>query len=107
VKQTTIGFRASPVLVARIGQLAEARRCTRSAAIKAAILEATTPEHATGVPDEQEVLVLLGQAARGGNVAAMRELLAYHRERKRPTDNGVFAGVDDLATRRQQPAQAS
>ena len=104
--QPTITFRASPVLVARIEELAEAKKSTRSGAIKMAIVEATVPDHATGVPDEQELLVLLGQAARGGSVAAMRELLAHHRERKQPADNGVFAGVDDLA-RRRQPGRAS
>jgi hypothetical protein len=40
-----------------------------------AILEASTPAKAQPVPDEHEVLVLLSEAARGGNVTAMRELL--------------------------------
>lgn len=75
-------FRASEVLVARLDQLAEATGSSRSAAIKRAILEASTPANAQPIPDEHEVLVLLSEAARGGNVTAMRELLAYHRERE-------------------------
>jgi predicted transcriptional regulator len=47
--QANVTFRASPVLVARIDRLAEARIVNRSAAIKAAIVEATVPEHATAV----------------------------------------------------------
>jgi hypothetical protein len=83
VRQPTITFRASPILVARIDALAAARGSTRSAAIKAAILEASIPAGASSVPDDHEVLVLLSDAARAGNVAAMKELLAYHRERGR------------------------
>ena len=66
--QANINFRASPVLLARIDRLAVARKVSRSAAIKAAIVEATVPEHATAIADEGELLVLLSEAARGGSV---------------------------------------
>ena len=39
-------------------------------------------EHATAIADEHEVVGLLSEAARGGSVAAMKELRAYHRERQ-------------------------
>jgi Ribbon-helix-helix protein, copG family len=68
--------------MARLEELAEARGSTKAAAIRRAIVEATTPKDAPAVPTELEVLELLSTAARGGNVAAMRELLAYHRERR-------------------------
>lgn len=79
-KTTTISFRASPVLQRHIDELAEARGLNRSKAIQAALVEATMPEDASAMPSEQEVLRLLGEAARAGNVAAMKELRAYHRE---------------------------
>lgn len=73
-------FRASAVLQRRLDQLAAARGLNRSKAIQAAIVEATMPA-ARGVPSEAEVLALLGETARAGNVAAMKELRKYHRER--------------------------
>ena len=94
-------FRASPVLVARIECLAEARKVSRSAAIKRAIVEATMPEHATDIADEHEVLVLLTEAARGGSVPAMKALLTYHRGRASQPEpvRDVFDEVDELARR--------
>jgi hypothetical protein len=101
--QRNVNFRASPVLLARINELAAARGSTRSAAIKAAILEASIPADAPSVPDEHELLLLLSEAARGGNVPAMKELRAYHRGEnidsgKSPDD--PFADLDELARRR-------
>jgi hypothetical protein len=58
------------------------QRLVRSAAIKAAIVEATLPDQADPVPDRDEVLTLLGEAARSGSVATMRELLAHHAEQR-------------------------
>ena len=55
---------------------------TRSAAVRAAILEATTPADAQPVPDEHEILVLLSEAARAGSVSAMKVLLAHHRQQR-------------------------
>ncbi|MGZ5393831.1 MAG: ribbon-helix-helix domain-containing protein [Mycobacterium sp.] len=42
-----VGFRAAPALCRRLDELAEARGLNRSSAMRAAILEATVPEHAT------------------------------------------------------------
>ena len=66
---------------------------SRSAAIKAAIVEATVPEHATAVADKHEVLVLLSEAARGGNVAAMKVLLAHHRLPRPAAVDPILAGA--------------
>jgi predicted transcriptional regulator len=75
VASAVIGFRASPVLQRRLDELAEAHGGSRATAIRSAVVEATLPEHASRVPDRDEVLELLGEAARGGSVAAMVELL--------------------------------
>jgi predicted transcriptional regulator len=65
-----VTFRASPVLLAKLEQLAETRGQSRSAAVKAAIVAAAAAEHnRPQVPDEREVLELLTSAARGGSVA--------------------------------------
>ncbi len=98
--QENINFRASPVLVARIDGLAEARKVSRSAAIKAAIVEATVPEHATAVADEHEMLVLLSEAARGGSVSAMKVLLAHHRLPRPAAVDPIFQELEELADRR-------
>ena len=98
-KTNSVSFRASPVLQRRIDDLAEARGGNRSKAIQAALVEATKPKGASAIPSEQEVLSLLRGAARAGNVAAMRELRVYHRERTGKTEN-PFAEFDELAKRR-------
>ncbi len=100
VTRTHVTFRASPVLVTRIDRLAEATGASRTAAIKRAILEATTPAGTQPVPDKHEVLLLLSEAARGGSVAAMRELLAYHRERRQGGRPDAVDALDQLAERR-------
>jgi predicted transcriptional regulator len=103
-KTKTVSFRASPVLQRRIEELAEARGMNRSKAIQAALVEATVPEEASAVPSEQELLHLLGEAARAGNVAAMKELRAYHREHERDETEtpkkGSVEALDELASRR-------
>jgi predicted transcriptional regulator len=95
-----VTFRASPLVVARIDRLAGARKVSRSAVIKAAILEATVPKYATAIADEQEVLVLLTEAARGGSVSAMKALLAYHHLPQPAAVDPIFAELDELAQRR-------
>jgi predicted transcriptional regulator len=101
-KTKTVTFRASPVLQRRIDELGEARGLNRSKAIQAALVEATTPEDASATPSEQEVLHLLGEAARAGNVAAMKELRAYHREHKEAEDKSL-ADLDAFADGRTGP----
>src|SRR5688500_17893053 len=95
----TITFRASPVLQRRIDDMAAVHGGNRSKAIQAAILKAGDVS-ADGVPDDDEVLRLLGEAARAGNVAAMKELRAYHRERDSDSNETPLAVVDELAERR-------
>ena len=94
-----MSFRAPAAVQRRIDELADARGCSRSLAIRAAILEATMPADAAPVPSAQEVLELLGEAARAGSVAAMKELRQYHEER-RTRDDDPFAEFDELARRR-------
>ena len=43
------------------------------------------------------MLELLGESARSGNVAAMKELRKYHRERPKGETDGPLAEVDELA----------
>ena len=102
--QENVNFRASPIMLARIDRLAEARKVSRSAAIKAAIVEATVPEHATAIADEHEVLVLLTEAARGGSVSAMKVLLAHHRLPRPAAVDPLWRELDELARRRGDPA---
>src|SRR5687768_17227339 len=77
----SVHIRTTPALRRRIEALAEARGSSLTGAITAAVMEATAPMDRGGVPDEAEVLNLLGEAARAGSVPAMRELLRYYRER--------------------------
>jgi hypothetical protein len=48
------------------------------------------------VPAEDEVLRLLGEAARAGNVSAMKELRVYHREHS-ATEQNPLVEPDELA----------
>lgn len=85
----------------RLKELAEARGLSRSATLRALVLEATVPEDAPGVPTEDEVLELLGAAARAGSVSAMQELRTHHRERRAArSDANPLAEFDELAERR-------
>jgi predicted transcriptional regulator len=92
-----IHIRTPPAFRRRLEELATARKTTISEAIRSAVLQATVPER--GIPSEQEVLELLGEAARAGNVAAMRELRTYHREQD-VVGADPLAEFDELATRR-------
>jgi hypothetical protein len=87
------------VLLKQIDALAEGHGGNRSRAIQVAVLEATRHD-ASGIPDEQEVLELLGESARLGNVSAMKMLLAYHREHPKESDDDPFAEFDELARER-------
>lgn len=74
---------------------------SRTAAIKAAILEATVPEHASAIADMNEILVLLTDSARSGSVPAMQTLLRHHLRLPRPVAaaNGILEELDELAAR--------
>jgi hypothetical protein len=70
----------------------------RSAAVRAAVLEASlVPVGLPPVPDRDELLALLGEAARGGSVSAMRTLLA---ERYAGVTEAPRSVIDELASRR-------
>ena len=73
----------------------------RSQALRAAVLEAS-PAASSDLPpvaDRDELLRLLGEAARGGSVSAMRALLLEHRRDGGdvPPGDGL---IDELAARR-------
>jgi hypothetical protein len=101
---THISFRAPKAVLDRLHELAAAHGGNRTQALRAAIVEATLPKGAEAVPDEHEVLVLLGEAARSGSVPAMRALLAHHRSTDPPVDELTapdgLAALDELAERR-------
>ena len=87
----------TPPFRERLERLAAERKTTLAAAVTAAAREATKGTGA--VLTEQEILDLLSEAARDGNVSAMRELRAYHRERERADPDGLGL-FDELAARR-------
>ncbi len=94
-----VSVRLFPPQADRLERLAEARGMTRSGVLRALVLEATLPAGAVPVPDEDELLRLLGSAARMGNVPAMRELLRHYREQDDKPESPL-AVVDELAARR-------
>jgi predicted transcriptional regulator len=94
----TIHIRLNPVVRRHLDRLAERRGSSRSEAVRAAIVEATFP--AAGVPDEDELLRLLGVAARAGHVPAIRLLLEEYRRDERRKLGGTLRIVDELAGRR-------
>lgn len=98
----TLTIRASADLLARLEALRVARGLAdRSAAVRLAVREAATiPQDRASVPDRDELLRLLGEAARDGSVTAMKTLLAEHRGDGQPGSTGSLIG--DLAARRQQ-----
>ncbi len=65
----------------RLDMVAEARGLSRSDTLRRLIDEASlTPEERYRIPDESELLMLLGERARAGNVAAIRALLDRHQQ---------------------------
>ncbi len=86
-------------LVRRLDELASARGLKdRSEALRVAALEATlTPTERQTAPDRDELLRLLGTAARGGSVTAMRTLLDELREPPGGGDNPSEAFIERLA----------
>ena len=99
-----VELRASAAFVARLDALAAARGLNRSAAVRAAVVEAS-PEAPPlpPPPDRDELLRLLGAAARGGSVAAIRLLLAElrrDRDAAAGSDPDGLDFIDQLAARR-------
>ena len=93
-----VSVRLFPPQAERLDALAEARGMTRSELLRTLVFEATLPPDAPAVPDTDELLRLLGVAARMGKVPAIRELLAHHR--RAPAAPSPLGVVDDLAARR-------
>lgn len=98
----TVHLKLSPATRAHLEALAEARGTSLSQAARLAITEAAFP--ARDVPDTDELLRLLGMAARAGSVPACRELLRYYRERRKPQRPSALGGIDELARRRMAEA---
>jgi hypothetical protein len=91
----TVHIKLNPAVRGHLERLAEARNTSLSAAVRWAVTEATFPEG--GVPTRDELLRLLGMAARDGSVPAIRELLAhYRREEERPKRTGTLRVLDEL-----------
>lgn len=92
--------------VERLDVLAEVQGASRSDVIRSLVMEASmTPEERSSVPDERELLLLLGEKARAGNVTAMKALLEEHRRDggdEPPSEFDELDGsiIDQLAKRR-------
>jgi predicted transcriptional regulator len=76
MRKTTVTFRAPESVARRLDALSAAAGVDRSAMLRRLIVEAS-PE-AVGrreLPDRDELLDLLGEAARSGNVSAIKTLM--------------------------------
>jgi hypothetical protein len=95
-------MRTTPADEARMARIAAAQGCSRSEAVRLALLKADgTP--LADVPDEDELVRLLGERARAGNVRAIEVLLRISERStpmREPTSHDPFAEVDELARRR-------
>lgn len=77
--------------------VAESRGLSRSDAVRRLIDEASlTPEERQRLPDPQELLMLLAERARAGNVAAIRALLdrVERQEAVEEPEDDPFAELD-------------
>jgi hypothetical protein len=66
-----VSVRLSPLLLERLDDLAAARGMTRSACLRALVAEGVLPA-AEEIPDEAELLRVLSERARSGNVSGAR-----------------------------------
>jgi predicted transcriptional regulator len=95
----------------RLDRLAEARGVTRSEVVRHLLAEADDGP-LPGPPDRDELVRLLGEAARGGSVRAIEILLMRKWERgtaepppwatRTQIDSDPFAEVDELRRRRDE-----
>ncbi len=89
-------------------RLAEARGVSRSKLLRGLVIDESGragDRSVTDVADEHELLVLLTERARAGNVAAMKELRAALRASEEVADGDEdpgdpFASLDELEDRR-------
>ncbi len=80
----------------RLDTVAESRGLSRSDALRRLIDEATLTRARWQLPDAQELLMLLGEKARSGNVAAIRALLdRQDRDDDVEPEDDPFAELDD------------
>ena len=87
---TMISLRLMSEQLERLDKVAEARGLGRSDTLRRLIDEASlSPEERHRLPVPEELLALLGERARAGNVAAIRVLLERSERARRD------AGVDD------------
>jgi hypothetical protein len=102
-----VQIRASEPWLRRLDALAASRGMNRSQAIRAAVTEAQPDAPPLPpAPDRDELLRLLGAAARSGSVPAIRALLDEERRAEGSGDVprsdrlAVLSRIDELAARR-------
>lgn len=78
-----VSVRLSPALLGRLDELAKARGLSRSALLRALVADAALLP-GERVPSKRELLEVLAERARSGNVGAVRMLL--ERAEREPTD---------------------
>jgi len=100
-------LRVSEPFLRRLDAFAAARGLNRSQAIRAAVVEASPDAPPLPLaPDRDELLRLLGAAARSGSVPAIRALLDEGRRAEGADDVprahrlAVLSRIDELAARR-------
>jgi metal-responsive CopG/Arc/MetJ family transcriptional regulator len=86
-----LSLRLSKHLLERLDALAAARGLDRSRTLRQIIAEAAmTPEERAELPSEHELVGLLVERARSGNVSAIKTLLEREREAKRQAEEFEF-----------------
>lgn len=102
----SLHIRLTPAVRQHLERLAAVGGVSLSQAARTAVMRAAFPEG--DVPDEDELLRLLGQAARAGSVPAIKELLAHYREAGEwKSSASSLAAVDELAEHRAREANRS
>ena len=93
-----ISFKLSKPALDRLDALAKARGINRSRALRQVLEEASmTQLERAALPDEEELLALLAEKARAGNVAAIRALLEREEKRRRAEEAADAGGDVDLS----------
>ncbi|MGI8623107.1 MAG: ribbon-helix-helix protein, CopG family [Solirubrobacteraceae bacterium] len=89
-------MRFSPILLERLDHLAQARKLSRSACLRALVADAALVA-GEEVPGEDELLAILAERARAGNVGAVRMLLERqaHRDPAEAAFEREFGGLLD------------
>jgi hypothetical protein len=92
----------SQELADRLDAVAARRGLERSELLRQLVVEATFTAHERAqLPDEDELVRILGDRARAGNVAAIRLLLERQKSQERPAEEAdPFAELDRVWTER-------